>query len=69
MTLGNRDRSTGFCKSQEELMSLITEFDPEDLWRRQNDIWKRTFIAGVIHTPVLIGLTQLESDKKGTGKH
>ena len=39
MTLGNRDRSTGnkdFCESQEELTSLITEFDLEDLWRRQN---------------------------------
>ena len=39
MTLGNKDRSTGskgFCESQEELMSLITEFDLEDLWRRQN---------------------------------
>ena len=39
MTLANKDRSTsnkGFCESQEELMSLITEFDLEDLWRRQN---------------------------------
>ena len=39
MTLGNKDRSTrskGFCESQEELMNLITEFDLEDLWRRQN---------------------------------
>ena len=36
MTLGNKDRSTGskgFCESQEELMSLITEFDLDDLWR------------------------------------
>ena len=36
MTLGNKDRNTsskGFCESQEELMSLIAEFDPEDLWR------------------------------------
>ena len=36
MTLGNKDRSTsskGFCESQEELVSLIAEFDPEDLWR------------------------------------
>ena len=39
MTLGNKDRNTGskdFCESQEELMSLITEFDLEDLLRRQN---------------------------------
>ena len=39
MTLGNKDRSTGnkgFCESQEELMSLITEFDLEKFWRRQN---------------------------------
>ena len=39
MTLGNKDRSTGnegFCKSQEQIMSLITEFDLNDLWRRQN---------------------------------
>ena len=39
MTLGNKDRSKankGFCESQEELMSLDTEFDLEDLWRRQN---------------------------------
>ena len=39
MTLGNKGRSTGnrgFCESQEELMSLITEFDLEDPWRRQN---------------------------------
>ena len=39
MTLGNKDRSTGsrgFCQLPEELMSLITEFDLEDLWRRQN---------------------------------
>ena len=36
MTLGNKDRSTsskGFCELQEELMSLIAEFDLEDLWR------------------------------------
>ena len=39
MTLDNKDRSTGnkgFCKSQEEIMSLIMEFDLEDIWRRQN---------------------------------
>ena len=37
MTLGNKDRSNkGFCESQDGLMSLITEFDLEDLWRRQN---------------------------------
>ena len=39
MTLSNKDRSTGnktFCESQEELMSLIPEFDLEDLWRRKN---------------------------------
>ena len=39
MTLGNKDRSTGskgFSKSQEGLVSLITESDLEDLWRRQN---------------------------------
>ena len=33
MTLSNKDRSTGikgFCESQEELMSLITDFDLED---------------------------------------
>ena len=38
MTLGNKDTSTsrkGFCESQEKLMSLITEFDLEDLWRLQ----------------------------------
>ena len=37
--LGNKDRSTGskgFCESQEELTCLITGFDLEDLWRRQN---------------------------------
>ena len=37
--LGNRDRSAGnkdFRKSQGELLNLITEFDLEDLWRRQN---------------------------------
>ena len=41
MTLGNKDRSTGskgFCESQEELVSFITEFDLEDLWRPQNPI-------------------------------
>ena len=34
MTLDNKDRITGskgFCESQEELMSFITEFDLEDL--------------------------------------
>ena len=34
MTLGCNDRSTGnkcFCESQEEILSLITEFDLEDL--------------------------------------
>ena len=39
MALGNKDRSIGnkgFCKSQEELISLVTEFDLEDFWRRQN---------------------------------
>ena len=39
MTLGNKERSTGskgFCESKEERMSLIAEFDLEDLWRRQN---------------------------------
>ena len=39
MTLGNKDRSTGnkgFCESQEELMSLITEFDLEGLFRCRN---------------------------------
>ena len=39
MTLVNKDRKTcnkNFCKSQKELMSLITKFDQEDLWRRQN---------------------------------
>ena len=35
LTLGNKC-STGFCESQEELISLITEFELEDLWRRQN---------------------------------
>ena len=39
VTLGNKDKSTGdkgTCESQEELLSLITEFDLEDLWRQQN---------------------------------
>ena len=39
MTLGNKDRSAGnkgFCESQEEFMSLVTEFDLEDFWRCQN---------------------------------
>ena len=39
VTLGSKDRSTGnksFCESQEEPLSLIMEFDLEDLWRRQN---------------------------------
>ena len=39
VTLSSKDRSTGnksFCESQEELMSLIMQFDLEDLWRRQN---------------------------------
>ena len=39
MTLGNKDRNTGnkgFCKSQEKLTSLITKFDLQKLWRRQN---------------------------------
>ena len=39
MTQGNKDRSTGnkgFYESQEELMSLITEFDLEDFWKCQN---------------------------------
>ena len=39
LTLGNEYRSTGsksFCESQEELMSFITEFDLEYLWRCQN---------------------------------
>ena len=39
MTLDNKDRSTdskGFCESQKKLMSLIAEFDLEDLWRRHN---------------------------------
>ena len=38
MALGNKDRSIGnkgFCKSQEELISVVTEFDLEDFWRRQ----------------------------------
>ena len=35
LTLGNKG-SKGFCESQEELISLITEFELEDLWRRQN---------------------------------
>ena len=59
MTLGNKDRSTGskgFCESQEELMSFITEFDLEDLWRPR---LIRTFEAGVILTAVLTGLTQV----------
>ena len=59
MTLDNKDRSTGskgFCESQEELMSFITEFDLEDLWRPR---LIRTFEAGVILTAVLTGLTQV----------
>ena len=59
MTLGNKDRSTGskgFCESQEELMSFITEFDLEDLWRPR---LIRTFEAGVILSAVLTGLTQV----------
>ena len=64
MTLGNKDRKTcskGFCESQEELMSLITEFDLEDLWRRQTQTaaYIRIFMAGVILTTVLIGLRQV----------
>ena len=38
-TLGNKYRSTvnkGFCESQEDLKSLITEFDLEELWICQN---------------------------------
>ena len=38
-TLGNKYRSTvnkAFCESQEDLMSLITEFDLEELWICQN---------------------------------
>ena len=37
MLLGNKDKSAGskgFCKLQEELMSLITEFDLKYLWKR-----------------------------------
>ena len=40
-------------------MSLITEFDLEHLWRTQKVAYIRTFMAGVILTPVLIGLTQV----------
>ena len=39
VTLGNKNRSTGskgFCESKEERLCLITEFDLEGLWRRQN---------------------------------
>ena len=39
MALGTKDRITrskGFCESQKELMSLVMEFELEDLWRRQN---------------------------------
>ena len=39
MTLSNKHRSTGskgFCESQEELMSVITNFDLEDYWKCQN---------------------------------
>ena len=39
MTLGNKDRSPyskAFCELQEELNSLVTEFDLEDLWKLQN---------------------------------
>ena len=39
MTLGNKIKSTGnkdFYKSQDELMSFITELDLEEIWRRQN---------------------------------
>ena len=64
MTLGNKDRnagSKGFCESQEELMSLVTEFDLEDLWRRQTQTaaYIRIFMAGVILATVLIGLRQV----------
>ena len=64
MTLGNKDRNTGskgFYESQEELMSLITEFDLEDLRRRQTQTaaYIRIFMAGVILTTVLIGLRQV----------
>ena len=60
MTLDSNDRSTGskgFCESQEQLMSLITESDLEDPWRPQHP--NGTSMAGVILTPVLTGLTQL----------
>ena len=39
MTQANKDRSTGgkgFCKFPQNFTSLVTEFDTEDLWRRQN---------------------------------
>ena len=39
MTQANKNRSTGgkrFYKFPEDFTSLITEFDIEDLWRRQN---------------------------------
>ena len=39
MTLHNKDRSPyskAFCELQEELNSLVTEFDLEDLWKLQN---------------------------------
>ena len=47
MTLGNKDTSTAskrFCESQETLMSLITEFDLEDLWRCQTPKQPLTYV-------------------------
>ena len=48
-------KNKGFCKSQKELMSLVTEFDLEDFWRRQKPqtaVYICTFMAGVIFTLV-----------------
>ena len=63
ITLGNKYRSIGSKgrESQEEFMSLITEFDLEELWRHktQTAAYIRTFMARVILTPVLMGLTQV----------
>ena len=44
-------------------MNIVTEFGLKDLWRNENpnDGLYMHFMAGVILTPVVIGLTQVLS--------
>ena len=61
ITLDNKDRSTGnkdFCKSREKRRSLIMEMTFGDA-KTRTAAYIRIFMARIILTPVLIGLTQV----------